>query len=150
MNSKNYPSIRRLPMVALFLAALVTHGGVHALVGVPGGAGPRLHLQAGTLSPAPLGTNRETALAFLRPGVQTALLQFAGPVRDEWKEAARHSGLQLLRYVPDFGYVARGDKNAFRAAVALPYVRWIGPYLPAYRVSPALPDSGPAAALLSL
>lgn len=123
---------------------------VQALIRGPAPAAPRLYLHAGTLAPPPLGANRESALAFLKSGEQTVLIQFSGPVQAAWKTAVEREGVRLLRYLPDFGYVARGNASALRRASGLPFLRWIGPYLPDYRLSPVLPDSGPTTAVVAL
>ncbi len=66
------------------------------------------------------------------------LLQFSGPVREEWKEACRGRGIEFLDYVPDFAFIVRSPPDRLAAISSLPGVRWIGPYRPAYRIDPVL------------
>jgi hypothetical protein len=78
-------------------------------------------------------------------GSGTYLLQFGGPVRDAWKTAAAQAGAHLYGYIPEHAFIARIDGAALAAVRALPFVRWIGPYHPAYRLDAALAavsDSG--------
>ena len=71
----------------------------------------------------------------------TYLLQFTGPVQDEWKTAVESSGVKLYSYVPDYAFIARMDGTAFQLVEALPFVRWIGPFYPAYRLADSLRPS---------
>ena len=66
------------------------------------------------------------------------LLQFTGPVQEQWKTATEKAGVHLYSYVPDYAFLARMDENALQAATELPFVRWIGPFYPAYRLAASL------------
>ena len=75
-------------------------------------------------------------------GRQFYLVQFAGPVRDEWLADLRATGAQVVAYVPHDGYVIWGDEGvraqiAARVASRVEY-QWHGPYRPAYRLAGAL------------
>jgi hypothetical protein len=75
-------------------------------------------------------------------GEQFYLVQFAGPVRDEWLADLRSTGAQVVAYVPYDGYVVWGGENARAQIVARVTSRaeygWHGPYRPAYRLAGAL------------
>lgn len=71
-------------------------------------------------------------------GPGTYLLQFDGPVREAWKAAAAQAGAHLYGYIPEHAFIARIDGAALAAVRALPFVRWVGPYHPAYRLDAAL------------
>lgn len=62
------------------------------------------------------------------------ILQFDGPVREEWKEVCRQAGVEFLDYIPDFAFIVRIDASRKKAAGELPNVRWLGEYEPAYRL----------------
>lgn len=66
------------------------------------------------------------------------LVQFEGPVREDWKRAATQAGARLYGYVPEHAFIARMETEAAEAVDALPFVRWVGPYRPAYRLAPDL------------
>jgi len=68
----------------------------------------------------------------------TYLVQFSGPVLDEWQAAVREAGAQLYGYIPDFTFIARMDGNTAAKVSSLPFVRWVGPYHPAYRLANSL------------
>ena len=66
------------------------------------------------------------------------VVQFQGPILDVWLAELRSLGAEILEYIPDYAYVARLPASALDAARALPSVRWVGPWLPAFRVEPSL------------
>lgn len=70
--------------------------------------------------------------------LQVALVQMRGPVRSEWRAALeRHA--EILAFLKEHTYIViPHDVNAIRA---LPFVRWMGPYHPAYKVDPDLLDA---------
>lgn len=80
-------------------------------------------------------------------GLQLHLVQFAGPVRDEWRADLVAAGARIVAYVPANGYVVWADEAA-RAAIAarvetrIEY-QWHGPFRPAYRLAAPL-DTLPA------
>ncbi len=63
------------------------------------------------------------------------VLQFEGPVREEWKSAVKEAGCRLFDYVPDFAFVARVSETDRTEISEMPFVRWIGPYHSFYRLS---------------
>ncbi len=66
------------------------------------------------------------------------LVQFAGPIREDWKATVRRHGARLFDYVPDYAFLAWMDAEAATRVAAEPSVRWVGFYQPAYRFSPQL------------
>ena len=66
----------------------------------------------------------------------TYIVQFSGPVMPEWKQAITTSGGQLGDYIPDYAFLVHLDGTAKAIVGALPFVRWVGPYQPAYKLSP--------------
>ena len=104
---------------------------------------PLIRLQYGTFDP--LASEPELPVA-QRLSVQerrpaTYLVQFTGPVREAWKAAVEASGARLYGYVPDFAFIARMEAATAEAVEALTFVRWVGPYHPAYRLAPTLQET---------
>lgn len=70
------------------------------------------------------------------------MVQFVGPVKDEWLAGLEKLGLKRVIYMPNNAYVVWGsgamlaglDQFATRNA----FVQWSGAYQPAYRLEPAL------------
>ena len=86
---------------------------------------------------------------------QLWLTQFVGPVKDEWLDALRRLGLQIVAYMPNNAYVVWGDGAALAKldaqattfqtsrvleprGSAATFVQWAGAYQPNYRLAPAL------------
>lgn len=66
------------------------------------------------------------------------LVQFVGPVKPEWGAAIRDLGGVLHDYVPENAYLVEMNATVKDAVAQLPYVNWVGPYQPAYKISPLL------------
>ncbi|MEA3396340.1 MAG: S8 family serine peptidase, partial [Chloroflexota bacterium] len=101
---------------------------------------PLIRLQYATFNP--LGGEPDVPAA-QRPNVQTSrpatyLLQFAGPMHDDWKARVEAAGARLYGYVPDYAFIARMTPAVVERVQALPFVRWVGLYHPAYRLAPTL------------
>lgn len=62
------------------------------------------------------------------------LVQFSGPIRDEWYKALLKSGLEVVNYMPDYAYLVWGKAANFES---LP-LRWWGAYQPWYALAPQL------------
>jgi hypothetical protein len=69
------------------------------------------------------------------------LIQFAGPVKDEWVSELKVSGVEIVSYVPNNAYIVRGDAYAAENLVSFSkrsFVQFLGDYEPGFRISPAL------------
>ncbi len=141
MPLSHMPRLLRISAAAWLLPLAVSLGPCRAaLVTPPPDSRPAFHLLAGDFVPNAAGSQPD--LSFLAPGEQTALIQFQGPVMPGWKTQVESTGVQLLRYLPDYAWVVRGSGAALRATAQLPCVRWMGPMRKEYRLDPALPVSG--------
>jgi len=56
------------------------------------------------------------------------LIQFTGPVRQEWKDTLSRAGVKFYDYIPDYAFIVKLNKKALKAAQSDENVRWIGPY----------------------
>ena len=104
-----------------------------------------LRLRAGTFdpleSPPPLPT-RFTAQTPISPTY--LIVQFRGPIEARWHNLLERTGFPPLGYLPDYAYVVRAPRQAVAVLTSLPGVRWVGEFLPAFRVEPTLwSASGP-------
>lgn len=105
---------------------------------------PQIRLHAATFDPsigepAIAAQNRATLTAGTE---STYLVQFVGPVREDWKKAVQQLGARLYRSIPDHAFLTRMDSETARQVEALDEVNWVGPYHPAYRVAPELTNAG--------
>ena len=99
-----------------------------------------LNMRSGPFDPLagepPIPADMRRALAANKPGLR--LIQFPGPIRDEWYAAIEKAGLEVVTYIPDYAYLVWGDEVAVgRLADAVP-LRWAGLYHPYYALHPAL------------
>jgi hypothetical protein len=106
---------------------------------------------AGTASPAPIEINGyrfDPSIAGPRiptslqapesRGRATYLIQFGGPVEEGWKDALRDLGVSFHGYVPEGAFIVRMDDAAAARVRSLDFVRYVGPYHIAYRISPEI------------
>lgn len=71
-----------------------------------------------------------------KDGVSLYILQFKGPIKNEWKDALKNEGIELYGYLPYYACFARMDKTKKEKVLSLSFVRWIGLYHPYYKISP--------------
>lgn len=101
---------------------------------------PQIHLQYASFDPL----QGEPALSFksakepLSEKGALYLVQFEGPVHEEWKSAVSGSGVKLYDYIPDYAFIASIPATVVEDIQALPFVRWVGRYHTAYRIDDAL------------
>ncbi len=111
-----------------------------ALAGQPGPASIELLLRSGAfdplagLPPAPATLSR--TLAPGEPGLR--LIQFHGPVQDGWYRAIEKAGLEIVTYMPDYGYLVWGSDAQVAALQTTVPLRWTGVYQPFYALHPTL------------
>ncbi|UCH88016.1 MAG: S8 family serine peptidase [Thermoplasmata archaeon] len=68
------------------------------------------------------------------------IVQLKGPVKKEWRNSIRESGIELYYYIPDYAFIAYGRLDLIQEIQMLDFVRWVGPFHPYYRVQPELMD----------
>ncbi|WP_139190446.1 S8 family serine peptidase [Actinokineospora iranica] len=120
---------------------------VGAVLTVPGLAGaaqpdqksddPPIRLVAGEFQPgdmpdAPTGLEARPLAARERG---SHIIQFAGPVREEWKVGIVALGGRIVEYIPDYAFKVRMNPGQAQRAKLLPGVRWVGRFQPAWKVS---------------
>ena len=80
-------------------------------------------------------------------GTQLRLVQFVGPVKRAWLEQLEASGLETIAYVPNNGYIVRGDSNArarlmgrnqIAQARGEGFVQWEGPFRNEHKIHPVV------------
>ncbi|NJK82147.1 MAG: S8 family serine peptidase, partial [Chloroflexaceae bacterium] len=105
----------------------------------PARVSPLLHLQYARFDPltsadAPVLAMHTPLIASWQP--QTYIVQFHTPIREAWKQALVAYGVRLYGSIPDYALLTRMDAATAARIQQLPTVRWVGPYLPAYRIDP--------------
>ncbi len=65
------------------------------------------------------------------------LVQFAGPIKPEWLDALRQTGVELVSYIPSNSYLVYGDQKALAQLQSLasvdPSIQWNGAYRDEYK-----------------
>ena len=98
------------------------------------------------LHAGPLNTTATEVRAFrksvpLFAGKRLHLVQFAGPLRPEWRAELEKTGVSIVSYVPNNAYLIYGQRSALRQmqswAAQAPYVQWEGEYLDDYKIHPS-------------
>lgn len=125
-------------LVAVLLAALAPASAVHSQESAPAGV---IHLQARTFDPVRDGSVDGATIQAAQvntEGLAYYLVQFNGPVEQIWTRQVMALGGQVLGYVPENTHVVRMRPEQAANIATLPAVRWVGPYLPDYKLAPTL------------
>jgi serine protease AprX len=69
------------------------------------------------------------------------LVQFVGPIKDEWLEDLRRLGAEPRELHSNFTYVVRADSREIQRVAGRPFVRWVGQLPHRERISSALYQS---------
>jgi hypothetical protein len=69
------------------------------------------------------------------------IVQFIGPVKEEWKTALRNLGVEVGDYLPYNSFIVKMSTQTINEVSDLRFVQWVGVFQPAYRVRPSLWDS---------
>ncbi len=66
------------------------------------------------------------------------LVQSDSPITGEWKQSLESAGATLYGYIPDHAFIVGLDSQAQSRVQALPDVRWMGHFHPAYKICPMI------------
>jgi len=73
------------------------------------------------------------------PDWDSWIVQFARPLtREDIARVRRERGLALQLYIPEGAYLERADAQLVARLRQDALVRWVGPYLPEYKLDPAV------------
>jgi len=64
------------------------------------------------------------------------LIHLMGPVYEDMKRLIESHGIKLIQYVPFNVFIARMDESMIQIIKDLPFVKWVGNYEPAFKLSP--------------
>jgi len=121
-------------------------GGEHLVaISLDGGAtwGPSeamhydIPLRAGLLRPG-LSAPEVPAAMTPPPGNRLFVVQLETKGLAGLRRALAGLGADLLAYLPGNAWVARMDASVAASVAAQPFVRWVGPYAPGYKVEPEI------------
>ena len=66
------------------------------------------------------------------------IVQFKQSLTGDQRAELKKLGLSLNRYLPEFSYIEKLSPSALERLKRLPYVRWVGPFQPAYKIDPQI------------
>ena len=66
------------------------------------------------------------------------IVQFRGPVKQEWVWELQATGAEVVSFVPNNAFVVRATREQTAGIAAVHEVQWTGAYHPAFRISPDL------------
>jgi len=64
------------------------------------------------------------------------ILQFIGPVKNEWKAELETYGVEIYNYIPRYSFISYIPAESVNEVASLPFVNWVGLYEPAYKIAP--------------
>ena len=67
-----------------------------------------------------------------------SLIQCIGPIQSEWVTQLQETGLIIVGYLPDYTYITSMNEETKTIVETFSFVRWIGPYYPAYKIDPQI------------
>jgi hypothetical protein len=94
--------------------------------------------------PADLRLSRmaEARAGGFKPGAGLYIVQFAGPIKDEWLNNLKSTGANVVSYVSNNAYVVRCDARSAALVSRMkdqePNVQWVGDYQPAFKMAPEM------------
>lgn len=69
------------------------------------------------------------------------IVQFDGPIKQEWKAAVEGAGGILHDFIPNFNYIVEMTSPVKSQVSAMDFVNWVGIYQPAYKINPGFEDA---------
>jgi subtilisin-like proprotein convertase family protein len=109
----------------------------------------RIELHAGAVDTTQAATRAARTRALTATGRSLQLVQFAGPVKPEWRAALEKTGVQVVDYIPHNAYLVYGDAAAQAAVQQLagrePAVQFTGALLETDRIHPRVYSAAAAA-----
>jgi hypothetical protein len=63
------------------------------------------------------------------------IVQLQGPIRPAWRADLEQMGVEIHDYLPEFAYLCSLPAGAAATVRSLGFVRWVGAYHPAYKLS---------------
>jgi subtilisin family serine protease len=103
-------------------------------------------LKAGTIEPVPAHGKFAADISIVAQrlsarGTAPFIVQMSGPVRDEWRRQLDTLPIGIGDYIPEDAFIVHCAPSALQQLAALPFVHWIGAYIPAYKTENRKPKT---------
>ncbi|WP_415713672.1 S8 family serine peptidase [Maridesulfovibrio sp.] len=69
--------------------------------------------------------------------IEYYIVQFSGPVQEQWKSELTRIAVDILDYVPDFAFICRTQNKNISTILSFPFVSSITPFSPEFIISSA-------------
>ncbi|MGD9407871.1 MAG: S8 family serine peptidase [Gammaproteobacteria bacterium] len=66
------------------------------------------------------------------------IVQFSGPVAEDWKATVEAQGAEILEYIPDFAFKVRMSPGQAKRVETVESVSWVGLFQPAFKLRPGM------------
>jgi serine protease AprX len=129
--------MRGIPRVVGLSGAIAVAAASHSVLADSVSEPPFVRLRYATFDPA-VDTPNLPGLLRARAGNELYLVQFVDLSTALGRADVERAGGTIHRFLPDHTHLVRLDASAKQAVEALPGIRWVGEYHPAYRLDPAL------------
>ncbi len=100
----------------------------------------QIHLKAGTFDPLKekltLPSHPSIGKVKKEPGYY--LVQFSSPILEQDRAVIKELGGKIIHYIPDYCFLVRINEKEVKQLESHPRVRWLGEYLPEYKIAPNL------------
>jgi uncharacterized membrane protein len=93
-----------------------------------------IHLKVATFDPLISEPSIDKELTYDK-AMDYYLVQCTGPIKFEWVQKLHNLGAKILGYVPDYTYLVHMDPNVKNKLQSFPFIRWLGTYHPAYKLT---------------
>lgn len=100
-----------------------------------------LRLKASTFTPLKENPDLKKGLAaksLSQSSDDYYLVQFDGPITPDEKNILEKNSEKIYSYIPDYAFLTKLTSKQKNSLQNHSKIRWVGPYLPAYRISPDL------------
>ncbi len=99
-----------------------------------------IHLNAGELDTTASDVKAMSKTIGPFSGKRMHLVQFAGPVRPQWRKELLDAGVEIITYIPNNAYLVYGEAADLARvqgwAASAPHVQWEGAYQDEFRIHP--------------
>ncbi|MEF8873948.1 MAG: S8 family serine peptidase [Candidatus Thermoplasmatota archaeon] len=68
------------------------------------------------------------------------LIHVLGPVQTEWRDSLEEEGVNLINYIPNYGYEVSMTPEEAEEVRSLDFVDWVGIYQPAYKLDSTIEE----------
>jgi len=103
-----------------------------------------IHLRSGTIDTSQEAPDIPSGLTLMGLSLEDQayyIVQFKGPIEEDWKKAVEDAGGTFFGYIPNFAFIVKMDGRTKARIQAMEFVHWIGLYRPPYKIDPTIMET---------